>query len=90
LWEHGLFHLLSGSDLGSRAPTKLLNELPNALEELYWAFAGIQRQHAILDVRSKGKADSVDSVDAVSSRLIPAFIPALLASTDYQMAYQHF
>lgn len=90
LWEHGLFHLLSGSDLGSRTPTKLLNELPNTLEELYWAFAGIQRQHAILDVRSKGKADSVDSVDADTKPTFTSRARSTLGSTSDEAGLWNF
>ncbi|KAI0153887.1 hypothetical protein BJ166DRAFT_369997 [Pestalotiopsis sp. NC0098] len=53
MWQLEICRLLTVSDLGSYSVTSLLNELPEALERLYWSFGAIRRHHLIVDIEPR-------------------------------------
>ncbi|KAK1764327.1 ankyrin repeat-containing domain protein [Phialemonium atrogriseum] len=67
-WVPEVLRLLSDVDAESCPPLGLLQELPSTLEELFWAFASIQRHYDVVFVERSSRSASPPT-SAEASRL---------------------
>ncbi len=70
--EPEVFQLSISLNPASYTNIKLLQELPSAVEDVSWGFAGIQSHYTIVDVKSEDETTYPDTVSR-SNFLTPVF-----------------